>query len=62
VTDEVEIADRGTVAFDRVLTPAAPEPRRTAVPPIYDEVTVETLPGSASAGIAPTANAAISIF
>ncbi|WP_043637075.1 fibronectin type III domain-containing protein [Nonomuraea candida] len=51
VTDEVEITDRGSFAFGWVLTLTAPNPRRTAVRPIYDEVMVETLPGSASASI-----------
>ncbi|GAA2691803.1 fibronectin type III domain-containing protein [Nonomuraea recticatena] len=44
----VEIVDRGSVAFGWVLTVKAPDPRRTAVRPIYREVAVPVLPGSAS--------------
>ncbi|MEU4704636.1 hypothetical protein [Nonomuraea dietziae] len=44
----VEIVDRGSVAFGWVLTVKAPDPRRTAVRPIYLEVAVPVLPGSAS--------------
>ncbi|MFG6197725.1 fibronectin type III domain-containing protein [Nonomuraea sp. JJY05] len=47
----IEITDRGPIAFDWVLPLLAPNPRRTAVRPIYDEVAIETLPGSASISI-----------
>ncbi|MFC4014574.1 fibronectin type III domain-containing protein [Nonomuraea purpurea] len=51
LTGGVEISDRGSIAFGWVLPLLAPNPRRTAVRPIYDEVAVETLPGSASISI-----------
>ncbi|GAA2411755.1 hypothetical protein GCM10010404_82090 [Nonomuraea africana] len=47
----VEISDRGQLAFGWVVTLKAPDPRRTAVRPIYDEVAVPVLPGSASSEI-----------
>ncbi|WP_449060596.1 fibronectin type III domain-containing protein [Planomonospora algeriensis] len=48
---EVEISDRSAVAFSWVLNLVAPNPRRTAMRPVYDEVAIETMPGSASARI-----------
>ncbi|MBG0819023.1 fibronectin type III domain-containing protein [Planomonospora sp. ID82291] len=51
LAEEVEITDKGSVAFSWVISLMAPDPRRTAVRPIYAETAVETLPGSASAHI-----------
>ncbi|MGW2220491.1 fibronectin type III domain-containing protein [Nonomuraea sp. NPDC001684] len=48
---QVEVTDSGTVAFGWVVPLLAPNPRRTATRPIYDEVSIEVLPGSASAHI-----------
>ncbi|GAB2468403.1 hypothetical protein GCM10027187_40750 [Streptosporangium sandarakinum] len=48
---QVEITDQGSTAFGWAVPLLAPDPRRTAVRPLYTEAAIETLPGSVSAQV-----------